>query len=920
MGRNNGGRFNRGGRGGGRFRGGRSGGRYNNSEKSHNFNRFRGNSKVMEGGRDKNFSSQNKVNNSNHDDRDSRIAKANYEKSSKLFSNKNIQKSVGEISSSNVVSSDASRHQAQILTLPNLQEVKKNPKIMHKLIEMFSKFETYIVNACGTANVDNPFITAALHRSEVRTVHNGEERVTMEYRMKEYKTIVPDDEKAFNVLVQAAPLTAEALQRQNDLLHQRFQEEVAARFLEYEEEREKAFQEWSSNIFLTTRAWPENDEDFIYPEFEVGQPVVLENASATIDEVVVDENNKASVVSKPNLIVTSMKLKHMSEQQKDQSEVKNYLQTIYESNKLVRKCQAKHDSDVIKVISIIKAALPQDVQEALENHLKIKYDTTISHVIASSDPASLMKHIAAVADILYLESTSEEQTKELLGTIVNYYRSIDKMIRNKWETYSLFFARFANSLRVIKQCALLLNDSTLVMSEEHAVKTLIDCTKVDPSHHDLHSYTQSLKTKANQKKATVVEQIIEMTKFIGDADDRIKAEHHHHKDSERKSRDKAFVKQRQQKDEKKRQRDGTDTSHIEANDPSIYFSVQDLLAENIDPATIEKLTKSSKASASAKPSKAAQYAPTSAATESATSTASKTYAPRGVKGTGRGGISYNPASRVVTASGTTGRFINADTHFSEDFEDLNGGIFADDDEVSCTCISTCYHQSRKRQASDDAEGMIITKIHHDDGNSSYHLVNSRKNLRYVRRPSRDFISNMSGISPGWTTQHELVGIHPLLGLVAYNPSYRVSLVNPNILINDGWQLFTFSGSHGDTVKVYHKLFQDVVHTLEFIMNRHGQLIANDPADDPNFQLPPNDISEKLGSMPRLREYLYSNYDHMIDEYRSSRDDFFHSTIQQFIDSQSSAQANFEGVEDENEGDEGDENPIYANEGRHPHHK
>jgi len=918
MGRNNGGRFNRGGRGGGRFRGGRSGGRYNNFEKSHNFNRFRGNSKVMEGGRDKNFSSQNKVNSNNHDDRDSRIAKANYEKNNKLFSNKNTQKSVGEISSSNVVSSDASRHQAQILTIPNLQDVKKNPKVMPKVIEMFSNFETYLVNACGTANIDNSFVTAALHRSEVRTVHNGEERVTMEYRMKEYKTIVPDGEKAFNVLVQAAPLTAEALQRQNDLLHQQFQEELAARFLEYEEEREKALQEWSSNIFLTTRAWPESDEDFIYPEFEVGQPVVLENASATIDEVVVDENNKASVVSKPNLIMTSMKLKHMSDQQKDQSEVKSYLQTIHESNKLARKCQAKHDSDVVKVISIIKAALSQDVQEALENHLKIKYDTTISHVIASSDPASLMKHIAAVADILYLESTSEEQTKELLGTIVNYYRSIDKMTRNKWETYSSFFARFANSLRVIKQCALLLNDSTLTMSEEHAVKTLIECTKVDPNHHDLHSYTQSLKTKANQKKATVVEQIIEMTKFIGDADDKIKAEHHHHKDNERKSREKTFFKKNQSRQEKKRDRDGAETSHIEANDSSVYFSVQDLLNEHIDPATIEKLTKSSRSSASTKPGQATPLAPTSSAPASATSSAPKTYVPRGAKSTGRGGMSYNPSSRVVTASGTTGRFINADTHFNEDFEDLSGGIFTDDDEVSCTCISTCYHQSsRKRQASDDIDGMIITKFHHDDGNSSYHCINSRKNLRYVRRPNRDFISSMSGISPGWTTQHEFVGIHPLLGLVAYNPSYRVSLINPNILINDGWQLFTFSGAHGDIVKVYHKMFQDVVHTLEFIMNRHGQLIASDPADDPNFQLPPSEISEKLGSMPRLREYLYSNYEHMIDEYKSSRDDFFHSTIQQFTDSQSSAQANFEGVEDESKSDE---NPIYANEGRHPYHK
>jgi hypothetical protein len=58
------------------------------------------------------------------------------------------------------------------------------------------------------------------------------------------------------------------------------------------------------------------------------------------------------------------------------------------------------------------------------------------------------------------------------------------------------------------------------------------------------------------------------------------------------------------------------------------------------------------------------------------------------------------------------------------------------------------------------------------------------------------------------------------------------------------------------------------------------------------------------------------------EAEEEEEDFVHSTIQQFIDSQSSAQANFEGVEDENEneGDEGDENPIYANEGRHPYHK
>ena len=52
-------------------------------------------------------------------------------------------KLVGETSSSSIVSSDASKHQAPVLVVPNLHEIKKNPKIMNRLIEMSSKFETY---------------------------------------------------------------------------------------------------------------------------------------------------------------------------------------------------------------------------------------------------------------------------------------------------------------------------------------------------------------------------------------------------------------------------------------------------------------------------------------------------------------------------------------------------------------------------------------------------------------------------------------------------------------------------------------------------------------------------------------------------------------------------------------------------------
>ena len=91
------------------------------------------------------------------------------------------------------------------------------------LIEMYSKFETSLINSCGKANVDNPFITAGLRRSEVKAVHDDEERVTMEYKMKPYKPIVPDNEKVFNVDIQAVPLTAEALQAKSDALYLQFQ-------------------------------------------------------------------------------------------------------------------------------------------------------------------------------------------------------------------------------------------------------------------------------------------------------------------------------------------------------------------------------------------------------------------------------------------------------------------------------------------------------------------------------------------------------------------------------------------------------------------------------------------------------------------------------------------------------------------------
>ena len=237
----------------------------------------------------------------------------------------------------------------------------------------------------------------------------------------------------FNVDVQAVPLNANTLNIHNERNLLKFHEEEAVRYFEYEQERLDALKKWRADFFFENKELPE-DDDFEYESFENNEYVEITNAPAIVEDVFIDDNNQATVITKPNLITTKMALKHINSTQREQQEIKQYLQKINETNKLLLKCEARHDSDATKINGIIKTSLSTEVQQALENHLKTKYDKTIDQVIALKDPTRLMKYIAAVTDILYLESYSEQQTKELLGTITNYYRSVYKMVRHQWET------------------------------------------------------------------------------------------------------------------------------------------------------------------------------------------------------------------------------------------------------------------------------------------------------------------------------------------------------------------------------------------------------------------------------------------------------------------------------------------------------
>ena len=165
--------FNRG--RGGRFNNNRGGGRFNQRHNKH-FNRYKGKSRNMEGGRGEETSSQRKG--FSRRDEESKTVTTDYNKNKN--SNNGYKRNYDKLSS-NHLSSDAEKNQHQAnLMLPDLNSIAKNPKTMDNFFEAFNRWETHLVTECGKANIDNPYLTAGLHRSEVVTQTNGTSKITME--------------------------------------------------------------------------------------------------------------------------------------------------------------------------------------------------------------------------------------------------------------------------------------------------------------------------------------------------------------------------------------------------------------------------------------------------------------------------------------------------------------------------------------------------------------------------------------------------------------------------------------------------------------------------------------------------------------------------------------------------------------------
>ena len=454
------------------------------------------------------------------------------------------------------------------------------------------------------------------------------------------------------------------------------------------------------------------------------------------------------------------------------------------------------------------------------------------------------------------------------------------------------------------------------MTESHAITTLFNNIN-SAGYSDFHSYVTNVQQGAIPKQKTVAAQVKEFMRYIAAADEQIKREHQNHLNKERQQHEKSKAQASRSSPLDRRsagsKRDHTDVNYVNESSDN-YFSISDLLAAEIPKEKIDQLQKSAKTNPTTTPSSNTSSNPSSnpnptpyqpyhnptrgGRTQRGGRAAGRT------SGSGRGGFKFIPGPpSIIQNPGGSGHF-NADTNYFED-DDIYV-IFDDDDEFPpCSCLYTCHHiQHRKRDHNDNftSNNKHITQLHHDDGNSGHHIINSMKNLLSIKPAGSSIVKSMSGIDPTWKSSNEFSGYHPLLGEVVFNPRSRVSLINPNILINDGWKLCNFSGTHGDIVKLYSRQFDDNTYFIEFIMNINGQLIANDPADDPHFVAPPpTSRPSMLGSLQNLREYLLDNHADMMDEYRTQRDTFFANAI----DESQNYHVSFEGVNDNDQREDAD---------------
>ena len=736
-----------------------------------------------------------------------------------------------------------------------------NPK---RPIVAIERLSSYLLAVSQT--IKNPHITAVVFRDEVE--EDGVKKlirkpITYTIQEPNYNTIITVSEPM-------ATMTAEQIATINADLQRKFEADEAKRLEEYNKTRAEALREYRTERILsgTAPSYARVEDGFAHPAFVPGvRTPYVQPATETVKTIEVN-GQIVAIVEKTLISVPRTISQLLNDGRKELAAP--YLRSVETANKAIREHQANDLADRMsafaKAVSLMEDAVLADVRAYVNRHHP---NTTYDQWAARADFVELLNIIEATQHPFFLDYQDETTTKEMIRKLVLELTRNDRY-RRITETFSAFFDRYSKTKTYVNQAAVLLQDEQVRISEEQGVEELL--TFMRPQGFNINKKIENITLKNEARKTTVAEQIKELLRFCVEDDELIRRgfalQQDNNNDQQRDKKQKTSNKPKDGNDDSS-QGQTSSNPHQNGEERTTdrnLLSMLDMAKMNLpiikDPKFDDMEPSSSSSSSSTKPS----YNPRGAPPKGVSFSRGNPGQFRTINTDGRN--SSSQSSTQKTQSGSGGSYYNAEPEFDEYYDlDYNGQYLTleeNEPEIVLSASEPRHKRARTEPAvplSTDPRVLI-----HDEGNNSSHVI-SNIDLLPLGVYNLDKTLVLKGQDQNWRTQYSKYGYNPCLGKCIYNETGNVNIINPNILIQDGWEETTFSDQYGIYAKIYKRKFaNNLEYTLEFVQNDQGHYVAIDPSLNPGFVFPDPNESASLGEISNLKRFLFNKTNERLRNY------------------------------------------------------
>ncbi len=751
------------------------------------------------------------------------------------------------------------------MSISELNKLKRyNPKYPIAAMEAFS---SYLLTLSQT--IKNPHISSSIFRVEVN--EDGIKKLIR--KPITYITQEPNYNHIIIVKEQVATMTQQQIDAVNQDLQQKFEAEEAERLRIYNAEKDAAYREHRKRRILdgTAVTYARIDDGFEFPAFVPGvRAVFVQPATETAGTITID--GQIYPIRTKNLIpVPRTVAELLADGRKELADP--YLKEIATVNKTIREHQVNDPADRMnafgKAISLIEDAVLADVKAYVNRHHP---NTVYDQWASRADVVELLNILEATQHPFYLDYQDEVSTKEMIRQLVLDLSKKDRY-RRATETFSEFFDRYSKTKSYLDQAAVILQDEQVRIGEEQGVQELLVFMR--PQGFEMEKKIDNLSLKNEARKKTVAEQINEFLRYCTADDEKIRRgilQQNSDGNDQQRKKNKTPNKPKDGNDEDSQGQNSSNSDQNRGTVDNNLLSMADMLKVDLpfervkDGKDAGAEPSSSSSSSSSKPS----YNPRGAAPKNVPFNRGNPGQFRTINTTGRNSSSQSSNQR--TQSGSGGSYYNADPESEEYYYPEFEGLYLTLEENEPDIVLAASEPQQKRARTEPIVPLSTDPrvLIHDEGNNSSHVI-SNIDLLPLGIHDLDKTLVLKGQDRDWRTQYSKYGYNPCLGKCIYNETGNVNIINPNILVQDGWEETTFSDQYGIYAKIYKRKFNNSLeYTLEFVQNDQGHYVAIDPSLNPGFIFPDPSESASLGEISNLKKFLFNKTNERLRNYMAMK--------------------------------------------------